>query len=1466
MKPKIKILKYGFLPLLAILVFASTQLTASAARMQISRQLCSLAVFPFNIGGVAATNNDINKLADAICKNHLTIPTVTPFQAKSYTPQPVQNTPDIPVKPGSENKHGPTTSHIHDYFNDSLEDNFYYESFVAKFTIDFPQDAGKDIANNIATVTCETPYPNPAPAGTPTKAQVLAALGDCDGQIAGLWGGTKVKKTATGVEWEFGMDGQGGRPRIFGKNPTLDPLIGDGFDSSNENFRKFGANVNLTTKDVNSPNNAWSATTTSRVLLRDFAIKKTNNLVKLNSFCSVAGDYDSGWCPLAPLPGRQIENSSGKPYYWFEIGAVSTIWKKAGAPPTCQSLQIANAGDEIAMNQLPFTFNVQSTPATGLKYKWSVAPAIGTFDGQQTGYIDVDTSTVYANPNPVNGQIITVIAVDANNPNVEFANCKDTVKIMASPQAFCKSLSPIVVTPANALKPNTPMTLSTQPTFDPAGQAVPLRLRWKAELAVNNQTTNPGNFKDETANDSNQPSSGFLDDLNDFKAFYTGAPANTVITVQAVDPNQNNQDIPQCKQTITIPAIPPPVCQNLTIYRGNAAFPEVITQNDPNNPTNDLYVVVQKDQGVELQYVWEATNVSTAQLAGQFNSVNGTGNPLTNLLANDLTDYTGGATNAQTLVTVKAYDKNNPNTSALCEDQFVINPPDQQLQCDDATFKFTDINGNPVTLTENQPITLVASGKRTNGEDVATMNWSVTNGLLIPQGVCTQLFVSGQTLSNYPALCPVLFTGGQAGSVVSVSAVPVESGNICKRQATVPQNPEKPYCEKITLVPADIVPNGTTSLSATVTYSDGNSYDTEVTWTGNNGIFNNNASTAVKVQSSANPFTQQFTTSQAEAGLHVKVTDIMNPNVQNSAQCQTGVEISTPSPKCEYLELEEKSDGEICVNIGGIYQGIFIWTIGSETEESYAECKVIPPNTSVEVIAKDEPQCQDKFTTKKQPPKFTKAVRPAGSTKSYKKVVSVSSEQDEVEYQLVFEPGQPYTTAVIIDDISDGRIEGETNPVKVGAGYIDYVEGSMTVSIPKCDSEKADSEKKNCYEGDIGNGGITLHQVDKAVEIIYRGEIKNTAITPDNCKDGKVCQEKYLNVAEVEYTIYDEEYHEIDTGHLEDDALVQIFCQYILSRAAGDIFLETDLNAGIDIKMCSKYTSTTGLIIKPGTPSIGKIPSTGPGSIFTLTHGICEAGKAGSLEDPLKPFYDPKTVSENLSSEICEVRLNTGSAFQQKTIANSIEENKTRVSRWEATVENQDAEINALVNQYPDLQVYHIKKGDLVIGEQGFTLADGKGAKTFIIEDGDLMIKGNINYQTLPNVNVRDTASLAFIVLNGSTYVQPQVETLSGVFYIQEGNVQKAAEYRAHSGRLYSGTKTVTNIEPKERSVKKLTVYGSIYGDIEPLFIQRSFAGDPSDDDAGLLIRYDQRVAVNPPQVVKDIMSIDFTETETARP
>ncbi|MCC6643147.1 hypothetical protein IT411_00175, partial [Candidatus Peregrinibacteria bacterium] len=325
--------------------------TAQAAVEHLSLPVCNLAVYPLNpakaeIYGDAAVPF-VNFLSESLCKAR------TPYgQPYNQPPTKAQN-PLVSVA-NIEDKNVPYAQHYHAYINNALEDSYYYRSFVDKFEITLESDA---LANmNKLDLQCQTPAPG-------SYSGSAAALADCNGQIndTNFYGGVKVSYNSTTgvVTWEFGTVDKNKRPNMWGNNDS-NPADSDNFNEVltavygvpanlsdyTSVYRRFRPSVVLHTK--NNPQEIWSGTTTSRALIRNYAILKSsfnaisNNNAKFSSLCSSLGDFTK-WCPVATPSGQGFatENYGSQEWFWFPIGSVVSVWRQPPPPVdlACEDLQ-----------------------------------------------------------------------------------------------------------------------------------------------------------------------------------------------------------------------------------------------------------------------------------------------------------------------------------------------------------------------------------------------------------------------------------------------------------------------------------------------------------------------------------------------------------------------------------------------------------------------------------------------------------------------------------------------------------------------------------------------------------------------------------------------------------------------------------------------------------------------------------------------------------------------------------------------------------------------------------------------------------------------------------------------------------------------------------------------------------------------------------------------------------------------
>lgn len=1510
---------------------------------------CSLGIYPYNpdasktVGPFEAKwfnlYEDIN---DKTCANHLTYP-------NQYSPNPPN-----PKDPGIELKNvngindvsAPTAQHNHTLYNASVEDNFVYKNYIDSYQIILEQDA----LNNVDNIICVWPDENNKTIETPGC--------DTNSKSINTWGGTTLDYENGTVTWKFAVDTKG-RPRLWGKNPSI-----------NTNAGHFGASVKFTSIDKTKNNQfIWSATTTSRALIRDLAFKKTPGKDPLTSsdLCANDGvknnvpDYNGKWCTM-PAPNIQgVEQTNvmvdGKAYYWFRIGVVGTVWKAPPPPPPaeCNSLDIDPTGP---LNNDNLQVNFKLTPDVSgnltLKYKWTATQnGIITFDGNTyngSAYIDSDNKTAVDKKQNLDSPLsLTVIAVDAKNPAKTFAKCQKTVKI--NPVPVCNSIS---VKPAGPLDENDlpqtftissstdgglnldykwtadqkdlvtfdkilyngtpyyetanetdvdkikklgkPLTLTVTAVnqlnhaqefggscqkiikinpvpvickslqiTDPAnklitknaGEAILQQLQLKSDPAVGLQYKWNTSNSEGTFDNKPQP---YLDQDNKTMYANPNPQKDYTINVIAVDDNGENQS---CKDSIKVTVIPPPLkdCTDLKIFPTGPISESDLPEGIIVNPTTT--------GGLQLDYKWTADQNGLNIM--RFDGNDFTGTPYFDTNLTTLIDKSKpliGPVN----VTVTAVDKANHQTefTAKCQKTVVINPPPKQLKCDLLNLK---VNNNPsnnnVEITEGDTVTLQANPQP--DAQFPLVQWSETGNSYFgveansPQS-CQVLLTSQPNYSDpandvsfiAPANCSYTYTGALGGTA-SVKAYSQQNLDIGSCMANVsakakPPKPTLPKCQNLVLNPTILNENGQTGVNAVVNLDsyNGQSKTFSILWSGD-GLINGQPATlnqTITNELPSNLFQVNFNASYPYSSkLTAEIINISNADNSNNSNCKA---TAYPPPLlCKSIDLSIQPN-QICIGniFPGQYTGPFNWFINGSAvpnaqnvQKSYCLNKnLLQPNDTVSVSA---PNCNANYQVPQPPPtppilqKYVKLPIKG----NFQKLLNISNKNNIVEYKLEFTATSDHTTAQILDNIGAGGIQA--NP---GQGKITY-QGPMQINIAPCSPVK----NNNCYTGSMANNSLVLQDIQKnfPITIIYLGKVADSAITTYNCKNGTICQEKYKNTATAFYG---------QDLFVQSEAFVQIFCQYILTRAAGDIYLEKDLENGIDISKnkCSIFKNSTGLIVVPKKPEEKKIVKTGaddkPPEIFTIDHEVCTQGQSNLLGNGLEEFYNSDKVS-GLSSEICEVKLNPGKDWQKSAVTNSIKENKTRLSRWQPTKEGQSPEIHEFSNDpYEDLNVIHIKNGDLTVAND-FTLQNGQGAKTFIVENGDLVINADIKYDPRCNkseCNLTDTESLAFIVLNGNVYIAPEVKEISGVFFVQQGD-------NSNNGKLFSGTKGESNQE----SDNKLTVYGSIFGDIEPLFGNRTYSGDPASDEGGIVIRFDERIILNTPPGLRDIL--DVSEQEVAR-
>ncbi|EKD64379.1 MAG: hypothetical protein ACD_51C00015G0001, partial [uncultured bacterium] len=435
----------------------------------------------------------------------------------------------------------------------------------------------------------------------------------------------------------------------------------------------------------------------------------------------------------------------------------------------------------------------------------------------------------------------------------------------------------------------------------------------------------------------------------------------------------------------------------------------------------------------------------------------------------------------------------------------------------------------------------------------------------------------------------------------------------------------------------------------------------------------------------------------------------------------------------------------------------------------------------------------------------------------------LAHDEDYIYYTLTYTAGSS-DEVTITDSIASGGIDGS-----LGIGsYLYYESGSF--SITPAISICAEESTETCYELASSSNplaGITIRNLTEgySLEINYTARVDSN-LDCDNPPEGVCLAESYINEAEAQ---------EIEIENpLTAYSTVTVICPYVLTRNAGDVYLENQLDAGTNILcIANDFANSDGIVLV--------------------------AQELDSI--PLE------TILNSFSSYITELFYATQDDWLVASIIESSENHIARAMYNFNTITPVTTDMTA--TDWDDLEalknennlaeeIYYFdgnnNTNDLTIGD-GSNFTVPQGAHTIIVENGDLYIQSNIKYIDAnfgfnyylyeSDADYTALASLAIIVLNGDIYIDPNVTDLSGVFYMDSGSMQ--SEGGVTRGAIGD----------------QLRIYGSVYGDIDPIIEDSGFVGPPELDHGSIVIRYDERVILNTPPAISEY--IDVYSEKTAR-
>ncbi|MCX6735121.1 MAG: hypothetical protein NTZ25_04425 [Candidatus Peregrinibacteria bacterium] len=383
-----------------------------------------------------------------------------------------------------------------------------------------------------------------------------------------------------------------------------------------------------------------------------------------------------------------------------------------------------------------------------------------------------------------------------------------------------------------------------------------------------------------------------------------------------------------------------------------------------------------------------------------------------------------------------------------------------------------------------------------------------------------------------------------------------------------------------------------------------------------------------------------------------------------------------------------------------------------------------------------------------------------------------------------------------------------------------------------------------------GNKIIIKYQMD----YVFGEDLSSRCERYKNSKDG--CGEQFENTAY--YTALKK-----TSGTYSENktAKVVAICPYVLSRNGGDVFFHDVVDTGSDVSQCYEVKSCDGPCIQPESDKEKTTPSTGTGAsgnaplLKSPSHDVCSKSNISKEQtggnEGLDAYQD---VLKNFSSSICELRADVSKAWTKQNVTDSINANVKRLSRFGSNI-SEIPSASSTHNLPQDPSGVFVKVGgsftignglqDYVIGNK---LEDRAipAAQTYIVIGGNLRIKSNIVYDNnLDFVTTFDKtriASAAFIVIGGNIEIDDNVSQIDGIIMAVEDSKGNGGKIKA-TGDISTDT-TILNIN------------GNLIGDVYNLFKNRQAVGDPLKDQGSVNIHYDERILLNPPSGINELINL----------
>ncbi|MEK9157549.1 MAG: hypothetical protein AAB448_05485, partial [Patescibacteria group bacterium] len=295
--------------------------------------------------------------------------------------------------------------------------------------------------------------------------------------------------------------------------------------------------------------------------------------------------------------------------------------------------------------------------------------------------------------------------------------------------------------------------------------------------------------------------------------------------------------------------------------------------------------------------------------------------------------------------------------------------------------------------------------------------------------------------------------------------------------------------------------------------------------------------------------------------------------------------------------------------------------------------------------------------------------------------------------------------------------------------------------IPECEYDDGDLTSVDvCYDpetspadGEVVIENATTIPDDAVIRIRYVGIVDSNLSCDDEADE--CLTEQFSNTGYA--STVDEE--------ISATADLVVLCSYLVTRGAGDVFLEVEIEQGSDISCIfasedDPYRNVDSLVIldsstlsSPDTSAITYTPTLEESVYSQVTISVCDDTE-----------YEANLIG-NLSSYVCEIVTEVSDLWKRSTIeetqesqislsvrnADTLQSSRTTFASW-------DELAGDLKNQNNPTSGVLYYKGDPSSSTDSITLKNivvPEGAWTLIVEDADLVLSSNISYATSTGIS-----------------------------------------------------------------------------------------------------------------------------------